>query len=653
MGGLSAAVKEQHMKKFFAALLALTMSLSPLSVSALELADAVQILKRFYVDEIPDNVLSLDSIDAILDALGDPYTTYYTAEEYAEFLDSVHGESLVGIGVALHNTYDQGGFPVMSVLPDSPALAAGLEPGDRITAVNGVPLSPTSNVVSLISGEEGTTVTVTVLRQDGITRDYTMTRRAVSVPIVTYRQEGTAGIIDCTRFGDSTIDVVEEALRELNGDVSIWIMDLRSNPGGTTQAAAGSAGLFLGGATMCYFRNADDEYQYIYTTEDCPDLTDKPLIILTSPTSASGSELFAAALRDHQGAIAIGQRTYGKGVAQVVFDETNTEGMFDGDAMKVTTQRFYSPNGTSNHIVGVLPTLLISPENTPVVALLLDTPEPKLGRTKGYMELDFNIFSLYVNLEEALAEANRAAFTELLEALPPFCTIRMGDGNGWTGSSRRTAQSTALELGLPFQSRAGFTDVDLESADWLETLAIYDLVAGYEDSTFRPENSITRAEFCTLLANAMNLPGDGTSLPFSDTPADAWYAGYVSAMASMGFIAGYEDGTFRPNNTITNQEIMAILSSAASWLSMTVYDLPDELLDVEKDSYPSFDPWAQVAARNLAKLNIILSEAQGQPQDAATRRTAAWLLFRVLEETDMIWGVNFPRDWVGPTTMDQ
>ena len=638
------------MKKLFAALLALTMALSPLSASALELADAVQILKRFYVDEIPDNVLSLDSIDAILDALGDPYTTYYTVEEYAEFLDSVHGESLVGIGLALHNTYDQGGFTIMSVLPDSPALEAGLEPGGRVTAVDGVPLSPTSNLEALIGGQEGTTVTITVLHQSGVSRDYTLERRAVSIPIVTYSQVGSAGVIDCTRFGDSTIDVVEEALRELNDEVAVWIMDLRSNPGGTTQAAAGSAGLFLGGATMCYFRNADDEYQYIYTTEDCPDLTDKPLIILTSSTSASGSELFAAALRDHKGAIAIGQRTYGKGIAQSVFDETNTEGMFDGDALKVTTQRFYSPNGTSNHIVGVLPTLLISPENTAAVTLLLSTPAPDRGRTLGYMELDFDIFSLYVKLEEALAEENRAAFTELLEALPPFSSIRMGDGKGWTDT---TPQRAALELGLPFQSRAPFTDVDLTANPWLETLAVYDLAAGYEDSTFRPENSITRAEFCTLLANAMDLPGDGTALPFSDTPADAWYAGYVSAMASRGFITGYEDGTFRPNNTITNQEAMVILSSAAAWLNMKVYDLPDELIKVEQGSYPNFDPWARVAARNLAKLNILLSEAQGRPQDAATRRTAAWLLFRVLEETDLIWGANFPRDWVGPTDMDQ
>ena len=638
------------MKKLFAALLALTMTLSPLSVSALELADAVQILKRFYVDEIPDNVLSLGSIDAILDALGDPYTTYYTAEEYAEFLDSVHGESVVGIGLALHNTYDQGGYPVMSVLPGSSAEEAGLQPGDRITAVDGVPLTPTSNITALIGGEEGTTVTITVIRQSGGRQDFSMTRRPVSIPIVTYSQVGSAGVIDCTRFGDSTIDVVEEALRELNDDVAVWIMDLRSNPGGTTNAAAGSAGLFLGGATMCYFRNADDEYQYIYTTEDCPDLTDKPLIILTSPTSASGSELFAAALRDHKGAIAIGQRTYGKGIAQSVFDETNTEDMFDGDALKVTTQRFYSPSGTSNHIVGVLPTLLISPENTAAVTLLLSTPAPRQDRTDGCMELDFNIFSLYVDLEEAMSEENRPAFTELLEALPPFSAIRMGDGKGWTDT---TPQRAALELGLPFQSRAPFTDVDLTANPWLETLAVYDLAAGYEDSTFRPENSITRAEFCTLLANAMDLPGDGTALPFSDTPADAWYAGYVSAMASRGFITGYEDGTFRPNNTITNQEAMVILSSAAAWLNMKVYDLPDELIEVEQGSYPNFDPWARVAARNLAKLNILLSEAQGRPQDAATRRTAAWLLFRVLEETDLIWGANFPRDWVGPTDMDQ
>lgn len=637
-------------KRFLASLLTLclTASLSAAPASALALEDAKELLQAHYVDEIPDSVLELDSLDAILETLGDPYTSYMSPEEYASFLSVVNGTSVVGIGVSIQTVFNNG-YQILSILPNSPAQKAGLEAGDRVIEVNGVALNDASDVASMIGGDADTKVTITVIRQsDGSRQTYTLTRRPVAIPIVTYDQVGEAGVIDCTSFGSTTVETVQEALETLDKDVSVWIMDLRSNPGGTSDAAAGSAGLFVGSATMVYFRDANDSYEYLYTLPSCPDLTDKPLLILTSPYSASGSELFAGAARDHGFGIGIGQRTFGKGIAQSVFDETNTEGIFDGDCLKITTYRFYSPNGTTNHIVGVLPTLLISPENTGTVALLLSTPDPGLGHTKNHMELDFHNFSLYVDLTAAMAEENQAAFTELLEALPPFCTIRMGNGHGWVGSSERTAEVVAQELGLPFVSRAGFTDVDMEAASWLETLAVYDLVAGYEDGTFRPDAAITRAEFCTLLANALNLPAKETAPIFSDTPADAWYAGYVSAMTSMGFIAGYEDGTFRPHATISNQEMMAILSSAASWLNMNVYNANDPLTAEEEAEYADFAPWARAAARNLGELNISLFQSHGQPDDPATRRTAAWFLYRVMEETGLIWGLNYPDDLADP-----
>ena len=118
------------MKKRLAGLLALclTLSLSVLPASALELEDAKTLLRENYVDGVPEEVLALDSLDAILEALGDPYTVYYSAEEYQSFLSSVNGESVVGIGVSVQNAFDNG-FQILSILPDSPALEAGLEAG--------------------------------------------------------------------------------------------------------------------------------------------------------------------------------------------------------------------------------------------------------------------------------------------------------------------------------------------------------------------------------------------------------------------------------------------------------------------------------------------------------------------------------------------
>ena len=115
------------MKKKLAGLLALclTLTLSVLPAAALELEDAKQLLQEHYVDGVPEEVLSLDSLDEILEALNDPYTVYYTAEEYESFLSSVNGESVVGIGVSVQNAFDNG-FQILSILPDSPALEVGL-----------------------------------------------------------------------------------------------------------------------------------------------------------------------------------------------------------------------------------------------------------------------------------------------------------------------------------------------------------------------------------------------------------------------------------------------------------------------------------------------------------------------------------------------
>ena len=625
------------MKKKFALLLALafTLSLSALPASALELEDAKDLLRQYYVDEIPEEILAMDSLDEILEALGDPYTSYMSAEEYQSFLESVNGTSVVGIGVSIQTAFDNG-YRIMSILDNSPAQEAGLEAGDRIVAVDGTTLTSDMDVRGMIGGESGTTVTITVIRQaDGLQKDYTLTRRAVAIPIVTYEQYGDAGIIDCTSFGESTVSTIQEALETLDKDVSIWIIDLRSNPGGTSNAAAGSAGLFSGSNVMVYFRDADGQYSYVYTSSSCPDLTDKPLIVLTSPYSASGSELFSAAARDHGFGIAIGQRTFGKGIAQIAFDEDNTQGLFDGDTLKITAYRFFSPDGTTNHIVGVLPTLLVSPENTFAAAMLLSSPEPLW--VDGFLKLELAGYTFYIDLDEAKAAENIAAFTELLEALPPAAKLYKGTGATiWTAIR---PESLAAELNLEgFSSRCSFPDLpgDLAEKEQIETLACYGLVAGYEDGCFHPQDAITRAQFCTLLANALNLPASTKSPSFSDVSANAWYAPYVSAMAAKGFIAGCGDGTFQPDAAITYQEAVTILSTAAAWLSMDGYAISQETLKPQEwATYYEFADWAQAPARNLAELGITLDLSQ--PTAPATRAQAAGLLCQLMEATHLLW----------------
>lgn len=196
-------------------------------------------------------------VQAVLDALNDPYTTYMTAEEYQSFLNQVDGETVVGIGVSIQTTVNDG-VQILSVLEGSPAQEAGLSAGDRILSVDGVTLEPGMDPSSLIRGEAGSRTTLTVrLHSTGKTRDFTLERRAVVIPIVTYElKDGDVGYIKCDSFGASTAATVQEALEELEGQADIWIMDLRSNPGGTDAAVNLTAGKFTNGI-MVYMLSAD------------------------------------------------------------------------------------------------------------------------------------------------------------------------------------------------------------------------------------------------------------------------------------------------------------------------------------------------------------------------------------------------------------
>lgn len=618
------------MKKLLSALLTLTLTLSlaALPASALELEEAKKLLAVNYVEGVAPEVLELDSLDAILEAIGDPYTFYMTAEQYQAFNQSVNGQTVVGIGATVETAFD-GGYRIMSVLPNSPALEAGIRPGDILTAVNGEPLSAAVDPRVPIVGEEGTELTLT-LNRDGQVMEITLKRRAVAIPIVTYESRGSAGYIDCISFGQSTAGLVREAVEDMDDTTAVWIMDLRSNPGGDSNATASAASFFTGGGIMLYFRDGSGGYNYSYTLPTYPDLTDKPVIVLTSENSASGSELFAGDIRAYGAGIALGQRTFGKGTAQIIFDETNCPYMEGGEAMKITTYRFFAPDGATNHVVGVLPTLLISPENTEKAAMLLTQPKP--SRAEGHFKLEIAGQTFYIDAKQAAGGENAAAFTELLEALPYASALYKGTGAvTWTVLAPEQA---ARELNLSFTPRTFADTADSPYGREIDLLGTYQIVSGYQDGGFHPEDGVTRAQFCAMVASALDLPAGKTNR-FSDVPDTAWYAGAVNAMAEMGFVSGSE-GRFNPGAAVSVQDMVSILSRVAVWASMDSYDLDQEILTLEeRETYAAYASWAQKSARCLDRLGVLLEDVS--PADPGSRETAAAMLCRLMENTELIW----------------
>lgn len=230
---------------------------------------------------------------------------------------------------------------------------------------------------------------------------------------------------------------------------------------------------------------------------------------------------------------------------------------------------------------------------------------------------------------------NKAALTELLETLPPSAVLSKGyAGSTWNPIS---PADLAAELKLDYTART-FSDIlGTPFEDEIKTLTASELLSGYEDGTFRPDNSITRAEFCAMVATALNLSSNGKPLPFSDTDHGAWYSDAVSAMASQGFLSGYGDGTFRPDNTITYEEMVTILSAVAAWSNMDGYAMSQEdgVPVNEWLNYHDFSQWAQIPAWTLEHLNALVGDLA--PSDHCTREVAAGTLCSLMEGIHLLW----------------
>ncbi len=614
--------------------LCLTLALAP-SAQALTVEQARELLKTYYVDEIPDEVLALPTVDAIIDALGDPYTEYMSSEEYAEFLNYVNNAGVGGIGVSCSLT--NGEITIGSVLSGSSAAAAGLQTGDVILAADGTTVATMSDVMNLIRGDVGTNVTLTIRHASGTTETYTLVRQALTLPTVTaLLVDDDVCYLSCTSFGDNTSTEMSSLINEYD-DSELWIVDLRGNTGGYAETASACAGFFLGSQLMVYYRDNTDSYSYTYTPSTFKQLTNAPAIILTSEYTASAAELFSAAMRDYGACLMVGDRTFGKGVAQIGLTESNYPDYFpDGGMLKVTTYRFYSPEGATNDKIGLFPHLLVSAENADLVAVLLTADNPNYQNI-NYAKLTLGGYDWYINLTTAKSGDYSAAFQELLEAIPPSAQLSVGQGNGkW---SALDAAALAAKCGITRTSRC-FTDVTNSAyADAINTLSTYDLLGGYPDGSFHPDNSITRAQLCSLLAGTLGISAKSTH-SFSDVPATAWYASAVNAMYDMGFVSGCGNGQFRPNDIVTHEQLVSILASVGAWLDIDLYE-DAKVLASDTSSYSDhvadFPDWC-LSAANLCYASQLFWEdpVKIDAQASATRGETAQMLYQLLSVTDIL-----------------
>lgn len=233
--------------------------------------------------------------------------------------------------------------------------------------------------------------------------------------------------------------------------------------------------------------------------------------------------------------------------------------------------------------------MLVSDKTAAALATLLSGAEP--ADSAGWLALIISGITWYIDLEQAQSAEYRDAFTELLEAVPPAAVLERGLGGGsWMPMS---AADLAQQLELDWTSRS-FPDAQgSEYADAINTLACYRLLAGDEQGLFHPEQNLTRGELASLLATLLRLSPKSDGY-FSDVAQGDWYADGVNALYESGLIAGYEDGTFRPDSPVTREELIAIAMQMGARLNMDFYMVNQSGI-VQDEPLAGVSDWAQTA----------------------------------------------------------
>ena len=332
-----------------------------------------KIIDENYLFEEDPELVESGIFMGMMAGLGDPYSTYYTEEDFEELMDNnIEGE-YCGIGAMISQNRETMQMTIIRVFEGTPSAEAGMLPGDVITAVDGknvIGMELDLVVGSYIKGEEGTDVTVTVYRETTDEYlDFTMTRSNIETPTVEHEMlPDGIGYVLVTQFEGVTAGQFKAAVEDLEGQgMEKLIIDLRNNPGGLLDAAVEMAAYMLPDGTIVrteYKNGKGDDYfskdgklmaettagtrLSQYPMEDGHEM-DIPVAILINGNSASAAEVFAGAMRDHDRAVLVGTTSFGKGIVQSVIPFT------DGDAIKITTAHYFTPSGYDLHGKGLEP----------------------------------------------------------------------------------------------------------------------------------------------------------------------------------------------------------------------------------------------------------------------------------------------------------
>jgi carboxyl-terminal processing protease len=308
-------------------------------------------IKSDYVERVPDKQLLEEAIQGMLSGL-DPHSSYLNEEEFRELRVGTSGEfGGVGIEVGM----EDGFIKVIAPIDDTPASRAGIKAGDLIIKLDDKPVKGLSldDAVKMMRGKPGTSIELTIMRE-GRDKPLTLSIERAVIKVVSVKGrvlEPGYIYLRVSQFQSHTAEDLIKTLSKLKGDEPIkgLILDLRNNPGGVLNAAVAVSDAFLEGGLIVYTegRVKDSQLRFQAAPDDVID--GAPIVVLVNGGSASASEIVAGALQDHKRAVVMGRQTFGKGSVQTIIP------INERTALKLTTARYFTPNGRSIQADGIKP----------------------------------------------------------------------------------------------------------------------------------------------------------------------------------------------------------------------------------------------------------------------------------------------------------
>ena len=309
-------------------------------------------INKLYIGDVDEDAMIEGALKGYVEGLGDPYTEYYTKEEMADLREELNSE-YVGIGVYIGNNAVDNTIVIAGTIKSSPAEEAGLKAGDVVEKIDDVSYTgkQLSEATKVLKAEEGTTVKLTILR-DEKEIEINITRRKITVEHVSSKMiDNNVAYIKIDSFDNNVADSFKSQLTDLmKGNVNGIIIDLRSNGGGIVTEATDIADLFLEkDETILITKSKKNNEEKITKSKQEPIVKNTPVVILVNEATASASEILAGALKDKYNATIVGKTTYGKGVIQSLYNLT------DGSGLKITTDEYFTPNHNKIQKTGITP----------------------------------------------------------------------------------------------------------------------------------------------------------------------------------------------------------------------------------------------------------------------------------------------------------